>query len=83
MKRKLEDLLEVNIQLQDEQQMLRCKYDQVSYILTLHSKIRNPSFCSEVEVVHISLYRMNIFACYVLYSYVSRRLGNVAYSGAL
>jgi regulator of replication initiation timing len=31
MKRKLEDLLEVNNQLQDEQQMLRHKYDQVSY----------------------------------------------------
>jgi hypothetical protein len=30
MKRKLEDLLEVNSQLQDEQQMLRHKYDQVS-----------------------------------------------------
>ncbi|PSN49297.1 hypothetical protein C0J52_09400 [Blattella germanica] len=29
MKRKLEDLLEVNNQLQDEQQMLRHKYDQV------------------------------------------------------
>jgi hypothetical protein len=30
MKGKLEDLLEINNQLQDEQQMLRYKYDQVS-----------------------------------------------------
>jgi hypothetical protein len=33
MKGKLEDLLEVNNQLQDEQQMLRYKYDQVSYCM--------------------------------------------------
>jgi hypothetical protein len=30
MKGKLEDLLEINSQLQDEQQLLRYKYDQVS-----------------------------------------------------
>lgn len=39
MKAKLEELLEVNNQLQNEQQMLRYKYDQVSDFLNLYSHL--------------------------------------------
>lgn len=39
MKAKLEELLEVNNKLQNEQQMLRYKYDQVSDIWSLYSQL--------------------------------------------
>ena len=44
MKHKLEELLEVNNQLQDEQQMLRHKYDQVR-IVYLHTIMMYQNKC--------------------------------------
>jgi hypothetical protein len=52
MKDKLEELLEVNSQLQDEQQMLRYKYDQVSY-------------CVRCEVLTVMIILMSVFCVVV------------------